>query len=104
MQLGQATLRPTRSGTTEQLAVQLGSRKGERRSCSAEAGFQMISVVAWKICPPCNSGGREVYRKTEKKLVTALRASVAFRFRVLPNLNGRLGLKNLLSNHKKRLQ
>ena len=55
----------------------------------------MTSVVAGKICPPCNSGGREVCRKTEKKLVTALRGFVAFRLRFFPNLNGRLGLKNI---------
>ena len=30
----------------------------------------MTSVVAGKICPPCKFGGREVYRKTEKKPVT----------------------------------
>lgn len=36
----------------------------------AEAGFQMISGVAGKICLPRNCGGRGVFRKTEKKLVT----------------------------------
>ena len=61
----------------------------------AGAGIQMISGVAWKICLPRNFGGREVFRKTEKKLVTALRGFVAFRFGFFPNLNGRLGLKNI---------
>jgi hypothetical protein len=28
-------------------------------------------VVSWKICPPRNCHGRRVFRKREKKLVTA---------------------------------
>ena len=47
----------------------------------AEAGIQMISGVAGKICPPCNCGGREVFRKAEKKLVTAKSGLEGFDFR-----------------------
>ena len=31
----------------------------------AEAGFQMISVVSGKICPPRNFGGRRVFKKLD---------------------------------------
>ena len=61
----------------------------------AEAGFQMISGVSGKICLPRNFGGRRVFRKTEKKLVTGKSGSERFvRRRPLSfGLTGVVGLR-----------